>query len=576
MNLPAHFNTLIRARDYQWDALDALWNYFSTKTGNPIVAMPTGTGKAIVIALWCALVLAYFPGQRLQVLTHVQELIEQNHDKMKAVWPQAPAGIYSAGLGKRELTAPIMFGGIQSLVVKGEVIENVPVPDLIIIDECHLLSPDDTSRYQVYIAHMLKLNPYLKVIGFTATKYRLGQGLLTDGGFFTDVCIDMTDMASFNWFIDQGYLTPLIPRPMNAQIDMTGVHMQRGDYNQNELETAVDKMAYGAINEAMQYCADRRKLLVFCAGKKNAEKVADYLIAHGRKATFVHDGVPKAERRRRIKAYRDGEYDAITNYGILTTGFDDPEIDCIIVLRKTTSTVLWVQMLGRGTRPLYHPGYTRDMLDHRENRLAAIWHGGKRNCLVLDFARNTTDLGPINDPRIPKKGKGGGDAPIKICSRDKLIKNTIQPGQGCGWYNHTSARFCAVCGGQFDFSIPFSNKADDGALIATEEPIYQWYDVRDVQYELRNARQTGKPFIRVTYQCGYKVFFENVLIEHDDYPGKLARDWWRARYPQTSNVLDDVPETAFAAIKLTNKLRRPRKIRVHINTKYPEVKNYEY
>lgn len=567
MILPAHFNTLIRARDYQYDAVEALWKYFSERTGNPIVAMPGGTGKSVVIALWCALVLSYYSGQRIQVLTHVQELIEQNHKRMMEVWPQAPAGVYSAGLGRKELGAPILFAGIQSLI---RVMETVPVPDLIMIDECHLLSPDENSRYQKYITYMKERNPFLKVIGLSATPFRRGQGMLTDGGLFTDICIDMTDTASFNWFIDQGYLTPLIPRPMNTQIDMTDVHMSNGDYNVNELETAVEKIAYGAVHEGMMWAADRKKILAFCAGKNNAEHVADYLNAHGRKATFVHDGITAAQRRDRIEGYRAGEYDAMTNNNILTTGFDDAEIDCIFILRKTVSVVLWIQMLCRGDRPLYHPSYTRDMLDTRENRLAAIFYGGKPNCLVLDFARNTPVLGPINDPIIPQRpGKGSGDAPVKICERKKLVNPT--PQQGCGTYNHASVRVCAGCGGTFDFTIPFTKIAGDEALIRTEEAKYEWFDVHSVQYAAQSSKAQGTPMLRVTYGCSRgKTFREFVMLEHPKLTGHEARMWWRARSS------DEPPATVFEALKLTNGLRQPRKIRVHINTKYPEVVNYEY
>lgn len=558
-----------QSRDYQYDAERAIWTYFAGRTGNPVVAMPTGTGKAIVIAMFCYNVLVQFPTQRIQVLTHVKELIRQNAQRITDVWPQAPVGVYSAGLKRRELDKQITVAGIQSLVRKGKVIDGVPVPNLILIDECHLLSPNDTSRYQVYIAWAREHNPFVKVIGFSATPYRIGQGMITDGGLFTDICIDMTGIESFNWFIENGYLVPLYPRPMNTTIDMTNVHMSGGDWNQKELETATEKVAYGAIKEAMQYAAHCKKILVFCAGKENAEHVAAYLNAFGRRATFVHDGVSDIERDERIEGFKNGGhngYDAITNNNILTTGFDDPEIDCIIVLRKTTSPGLWVQMLGRGTRPCYLPGIP---LDTAEGRLYAIRYSQKPGCLVLDFARNTRDLGPINDPRIPgRPGSGSGDAPIKICSRDKLLNPT--PQQGCGWYNHTSKRYCDVCHGEFDFNVPFYKTSGEDAVIKSEAPVYEWYDVNSVQYSIQQSKEKGTPMLKVTYQTRGKAFREFILLEHKGLPGHEARMWWRAR------TNEEPPDNVIEAFEKVAVLRQPRKIRVHINTKWPEVTNYEY
>src|SRR4029079_8138707 len=110
-------------------------------------------------------------------------------------------------------------------------------------------------------------------------------------------------------------------------------------------------------------------------------------------------------------ALRAGEVRALVNNNILTTGYDDPTIDLIMVLRPTMSVVLWVQMLGRGTRPVFPPGYDSETL---EQRMAAIMASGKFDCLVLDYAGNTRRLGPINDPVIPAppKSKGTRDAPV--------------------------------------------------------------------------------------------------------------------------------------------------------------------
>ena len=157
------------------------------------------------------------------------------------------------------------------------------------------------------------------------------------------------------------------------------------------------------------------------------------------------------DRDSAILGFKSGKYQAIVNYGVLTTGFDFPEIDMIAVLRPTKSSGLWVQMLGRGTRPVYGDNFD---LTLRDGRLEAIRNGDAPNCLVLDFARNTERLGPINDPVMPNpKGKGkGGEAPVKLCPH-------------CNSYNHASATICSFCGGEMPRTLKFEPTSSNAVLI---------------------------------------------------------------------------------------------------------------
>jgi DNA repair protein RadD len=165
-------------RWYQEEAIKSIFSYFMENDGNPIIALPTGTGKSIVIADFVKKVFSYYQGQRVMMLTHVKELIKQDYQKLIDVWPTAPAGIYSAGLNRRDHLYPITFAGIASVHKKPELFGK---QDLAIIDECHLVSARSNTMYLKFIDAMRAINPALKVIGLTATKYRLGQGLLTEG-----------------------------------------------------------------------------------------------------------------------------------------------------------------------------------------------------------------------------------------------------------------------------------------------------------------------------------------------------------------------------------------------------------
>lgn len=543
---------IIQPREYQDDAEAAIWNYFNDATGNPVVGMPTGTGKGVVIGRFCFHVLSRWGDQRILCLTHVKELIKQNYDKMLAIWPEAPAGIYSAGLERRDSAMPITFGGVASVI---KVVEEFGHIDLLLIDECHLLNPNADSMYQQIIIALRKKNPYLKVIGFSATLYRMGQGMITDGNVFTDVAIDMTDLRSFNWFIDQGYLVKLIPKPMVTQIDVSGVAMQNGDYAVKELENRTEKVTYGALREAIEYAHDKLHWLGFAAGNTNAEHAAQLLNSWGIPSTFVHHGVPKAERDQRIEDFKKGRYRSLWNNNVLTTGYDDALIDCIIMLRKTMSPGLWVQMLGRGTRPYFAPGYD---LQTKQGRLAAIAASFKTHCLVLDFARNTRDLGPINDPRIPNRKSGmTGDAPIKTCPK-------------CGCYNHASVRFCDSCGFEFVREPAFYQSAGSEDLIKTEAPVLEWFNVQSVMYRSTDSKKTGIPMLKVFYSCGYRTFSELVMLEHNGFAKRKAVGWWKSRHWGLP------PDTVEEALKLTHELRMPKRICVWINKQYPEVTAYEY
>lgn len=544
-------------RDYQEAAVCSIFEYFiSGKTGNPIVAMPTGTGKSVVLGEFIKRALQTYPGTRVMKLTHVRELIEQNADKLRHLWPEAPLGIYSAGLKRKEQGCPITFGGVASVAkappsIFGRI-------DLLLIDECHLVSQKETTMYRAIIDILKSINPSLRVIGFTATHYRLGHGMLTEsGGIFTDVCFDLTRMDAFNWFIDQGYLATLIPRTTAAEFDLSEVHIHGGEYKQDELQAAVDKseITYAACQELRQWGHDREHWLLFASGIEHAEHVASCLQSLGVAAAFIHSKMSADLRDSRIAGFVAGKYRAMVNNGILTTGFDFPGIDLIGMLRATLSPGLWVQMLGRGTRPVYASGFD---LSTVEGRHAAIKNGPKQNCLVLDFAGNTRRLGPINDPVLPrKKGKGKGQAPVKVC-------------EVCGTYNHASVRFCAGCAAEFPKHLKISEQAGTDELIATQKTKTTIFKVDRVTYS-KHHKQDFPDSIQVSYYCGLRMFKEWVCLEHDGFASKKARDWWRKRsigYPP--------PDTTAEAMELIDSLKEPIHIRVWLKSKYDDILGYDF
>lgn len=549
-------------REYQTAVDDAIWHYFRTHpVGNPCVGMPTGTGKAFQIAYFMQRALAQYSQQKFLVATHVKELVHQNYLEFMGIWPEAPAGIYSAGLKRKDTRQNIIFCGIASIVKNIEAFGKV---DLLIVDECHLISPNEDSMYMRVISALKERNPYLRVIGFTATPWREGQGRLTEGdGIFTDMAIDLTDMQSFNRFVREGYLVPLVSKPTKLLLDVSGVKLLGGEFNEKQLELAVNKdhITFAALKETMEYASDKRSWIVFASGLEHAEKIRQMLEYLGVSCRVVHSKMKDAERDKNIKDWKNYEFTAIINMGILTTGVNHPGLDLIVMLRPTMSSKLWVQMLGRGTRPLFvKQGYDLSTI---EGRLASIAASVKHVCMVMDFAGNIKRCGPINDPMIPRK-KGGkvGEAPIKTCDT-------------CDAYNHISARFCGGepyrtnegCGAEFSFQIKLKQEASSEQIVKNVEddlPIIETWEINQLHCSVH--RKQGKPdCVRVSYYCMTKRVDEYLHVEHGGFMRRNAEKWWARRSKSP------LPVTAQEVVEAVQGFEPPTHVKVWTNTPYKKV-----
>ncbi|TVQ59726.1 MAG: DEAD/DEAH box helicase, partial [Rhodobacteraceae bacterium] len=220
---------MLTLRPYQQAAIDAIYGYFAEHAGHPLIVIPTAGGKSLVMARFVQGVLQTWPDQRILILTHVRELIAQNHAELIGLWPEAPAGIYSAGLGRREIGARILFAGIQSIHRRAWDVQQC---DLVLIDEAHLIPGASNTMYRRFLDTLMRINPKLKVIGFTATPYRLDSGMLHegDGALFTDIAFEV----SVRELIDDGWLCPLVSKQAATRLDTAGVGTRGGEFIQRE------------------------------------------------------------------------------------------------------------------------------------------------------------------------------------------------------------------------------------------------------------------------------------------------------------------------------------------------------
>lgn len=549
-------------RNYQSHAVSETLDYYCNGgRENGLIIMPTGTGKSLVIADLVKQICCSWPGTRILMLTHVKELIEQNYEKLIAHWPFAPAGIYSAGIGRKEITN-VTFGGIQSV---NKQVHNFGKVDILIVDECHRMGGGANTTYSKVVDFLKKVNPHLIVIGLTATAYRMKGGNLIDGQLFNHVIVDMTEMNYFNWFFDEGYLAPITPFKGQVEIDLTGVRKQGGEFVQADLQAAADKeyITRQAITEMATIAEeeDRKHWLIFATGVDHVEHIVTEIQRQGYTAVAVHSKMSQSQRDENIKLYLEGKVVALVNMGVLTTGFDAPFTNLMGILRATDSASLWVQILGRGTRPYYSKGYD---LSTKQGRLDAIEFSEKPDCIVLDFAGNGLRLGPINDPLTPKKKKkGGGDAPIRECDN-------------CFYQMHPSIRTCPKCGKYFPPEIKFDGKSKETELIAKvkkdKTPEVHIFKVDTVTYKVRRGSNEKPDYLEITYLCGLRRFTKPLCLDHTGYAAKLSRDWWRA----ATGTEDNVPESTQEAFTRHGECASPKNIRVWVNKKYPEILNIDY
>ncbi len=475
-------------RPYQQRAIDQLYDWFRAgNTGNPCLVLPTGAGKSHIVAALCEDALTQWPETRVLMLTHVKELIEQNAAKLRAHWPGAPMGIYSASVGRKELGEPITFAGIQSIRKRAAELGHV---DLVIIDEAHLVSHKDEGGYRTFLADLERVNPALRVVGLTATPYRLGHGLITDGDALFD---DLIEPVSIEDLVHLGYLSRLRSKVTGARLNTEGVHTRGGEFVEAELQRAVNTKDQNerVVREVIELAGDRRSWLFFCAGVEHAEAVCDVLRVKGVEAACVTGATPKGERERIIDAFKRGELRALTNANVLTTGFDHPGVDLIAMLRPTMSPGLYVQMAGRGLRVA----------------------PGKADCLVLDFAGVVERHGPITAVEPPgRRREGNGEAPVKVCDQ-------------CAELVHPTVRVCPSCG--FEFPAPEPKKLELRDVdIMGPPPGSLVHELRVTEWEWRRhvGRTSGKESLRVRYYGGLTESVDEYLtIAHDGYAGDKAR-----------------------------------------------------
>lgn len=522
-------------RDYQQKAVAAIYDYFRVAAGNPVLELPTGSGKSLVQAEFVRGVLTQFPDQRILCLTHVKELVAQNHAELMGIWPQAPAGVYAASLNRRDTFHPVIFASIQSIYRRAR---ELGAFNLIIIDECHLVSKSNSGMYRELLHDLSEMNPRMKVIGMSATPWRLDNGPLTagEGALFTDLISAKKLGATLPRLVELGHLAPLVtPNEALPTFDTTGIAMRGGDFKPSDLAAAIEDqraVTQAACESLVRHGRDRHCWIIFCSSVRHCHMVQDALNALGVGASVVTGDTPKDMRDMRIEALREGSLRALISVNVLSTGFNVRQVDLLAVMRPTQSSSLYLQQMGRGMRVAE----------------------GKTDCLVLDYAGVISTHGPVDHVTPPPvKTKGKGDAVQKECP-------------DCIMLVAAGVTVCPFCGHEFPppkFNL--ATEASNLTIMGGDSPFLEYQPGKAVYHV---HQKPGRPdSLRVGYYVNKaQVGTQWICLHHPGKAGDYGRQWW------AEFVGLPVPDSMREAVDLARtQAKIPSTIKVARGGKFPMV-----
>ncbi len=493
-------------RPYQQQSVDAVLHYFRRRPEPAVIVLPTGAGKSLVIAE-----LARLARGRVLVLAHVKELVEQNHAKYEGYG--LTGGIFSAGLGRKEASDKVVFASVQSVVRNLDAFKDQF--SLLVIDECHRVPEDKDSSYRKVISHLQSVNQGLKVLGLTATPYRLGLGWIyqfhtrgqvrtPEPRFFRDCVFELP----IRYLLDEAFLTE--PKLLDMAVEgydfSSLTPTASGNYRETELDDVIDKakrVTPQIINQVIARSQGRKGVMIFASTVHHAEEIMGYLANES--AAMIIGDTPGDERDRLIQAFKRQEIKFLVNVSVLTTGFDAPHVDLIAILRPTESVSLYQQIVGRGLR----------------------LSPGKEDCLVLDYAGNRFDL------YQPEVGDAKPDStseivtiPCPACGFNNNFWGKLDPagfllehyGRQCQGYFEDEengerelcgyrfrAKFCDMCGADNDIAARRCHECDH-QLVDPDKKLREALNLKDAMVlncqdmTLEAGKNKhGKPQLKVKY-----------------------------------------------------------------------------
>jgi len=535
----------VELRYYQRDAIDAVYSFLRNRDGNPCVVVPTGGGKTPIIATIIHDAVTKWGG-RVLLIAHRKELLEQAQDKLLRVDPKMDVGIYSAGLNQRKKNNAVILGGIQSIYNKAC---DLGAFNLILIDEAHLIPPSGEGMFQQFLTDCKVINPKHRVIGLTATPYRMTTGPLCGPDcILTDVCYEVGILE----LIQNGFLCPLVSK-CGHQTNTSGLHQRNGEFISAEANELMMSILATSVADLVNRTKDRHSTLVFSQGVEHAKAVHDLLQKAGRSAEVITGETIPRLRDLWLNEFKRRQIQYLVNVDVLTTGFDATNIDAVALMRPTLSPGLYYQMVGRGLR-----------IDP-----------GKSNCLVLDYGGNIETHGPIDCIITPDKRRtGGGD-------RAAIDEQNLKLCPSCKTYVDKAYEICPEC--EFSFKresdskeVKHETRPADHDILSDGKATQEEHEVTEVVYTVHTKRNDpyAPQTMKVEYFCGIiKSFAEWICIEHTGFARQKAEHWWRNR------SRDPFPQSAEHAVMIAEAGGLADCVKIIVETKpgdkFPRIVGWE-
>lgn len=334
-------------RDYQKECLEAIYEGYKRGVRRQLISLPTGAGKTVIFSDFPR----YFKMKKqMLVLAHRAELLDQARDKICRANPDLKVEVEQAGRSA-DRESDVIVASVPTLGRKDSSRLAELNPDrffLIIVDEAHHSTAETYKRILEYLdvfnPETLKL-----LVGFTATPKR------GDGVGLNEVYQEIIYSKSLPDMIQDGYLSPVAGYRVETDVDLTGVKTRMGDFVSSQLSRAVNIIERNnIITEVYSTYLKGKKTLCFCVDVSHAHSVAKSFNDEGIKAEAITGDMDMSRREQILSGFSSGNIDVLANCMVLTEGYDEPSVEGIILARPTKSSLLYTQMIGRGTR--LHPG----------------------------------------------------------------------------------------------------------------------------------------------------------------------------------------------------------------------------
>lgn len=473
---------MLTLRRYQQEAVANIIE--SLRAGaNPVCNIATGGGKSVILSELCNRL-----DGRILVVTHRKELIAQNEATLHRNGGDS-VGAYSAGLGRRDMDARIIVAGVASIYKRMDELQASGPFRYVLYDESHFGLSDQSGNTMG--DQVLRACPTAQRVGLSATPYRMPDAPIWgyDGAWFDEVAVEKGILELTN----AGYLCRLVGVQTASAPNLDHVRTRGGDYALGDLSQASSEedVVNGACDEILYLAQDRRHILIFCVDVAHAGVVAEALRERGCKPEVVTGTTPSEERADILTRFKNGGVRHLINVGVLSIGYDETSIDCVVLMRASQSRSLVTQMLGRGSR----------------------LHPEKLNCVILDMAGNLERHAPIDG--LPKVMRSPKLAEVQ----KKQQKEAKEREERERKVRHS--RFAAI---GIDPLAPLPEH-QEGVVLA----------VTGCSFALRPAKKyPGRQNLLVFYKCetasgATATVTQFVLLDYPGRPGVEAASWFARR-----------------------------------------------